>query len=226
MSTRRMILLRRLNTLLSPTVTASQQSTLGNHVPVLHLLQLHPPLLTSMRVDLLFAKTSRFCDLAKANANLLEGAAADVVQAPVKGFVKGLYLSSDELVLALAKRRSVLFFSAKALEQKVHSIMMGGWFLHRTASLLITLLLWVNVTREESGTTRQGAHLCLQGRDGSPTLVASDRTQSAPCAQLHGQSDPRRLGNPTIIVSMPLHEGHPPRARVSGSTDLCVVLSF
>lgn len=67
---------------------------------------------------LLFAKTNRLVDLAKAKANLLEGAAAEVVQAPVKGFVKGLYLSSDELVLALAKRRSVLFFSAKALEQK------------------------------------------------------------------------------------------------------------
>jgi hypothetical protein len=77
-----------------------------------------------MRADLLFAKTNRLFDLAKAKANLLEGAAAEVVQAPVKGFVKGLYLSSDELVLALAKRRSVLFFSAKALEQKVHSIMM------------------------------------------------------------------------------------------------------
>lgn len=201
MSTRRMILLRRLSTLLSPTVTASQQSTLGNHVPVLHLLQLHPPPFNpQVRADLLFAKTSRLCDLAKANANLLEGAAADVVQAPVKGFVKGLYLSSDELVLALAKRRSVLFFSAKALEQKVHSIMMGGWFLHRTASLLIAHLFRVNVAREESGTTRQGAHLCLQGRDGSPTLVASDHPQSAPCAQLQGQSDPRRLGNPTIIV--------------------------
>jgi hypothetical protein len=67
----------------------------------------------------LFAKTARLFDLAKTKVDLLETPSADVFQAPVKGFVKGLYLSGDEHVLALAKRRSVLFFSAKALEHKV-----------------------------------------------------------------------------------------------------------
>jgi hypothetical protein len=69
----------------------------------------------------LFFKTKHLYELARTKANLLEGAATDAFQAPVQGWVRGLYLSSDELVLALAKRRSVLFFSAKALEQRVRA---------------------------------------------------------------------------------------------------------
>lgn len=83
-------------------------------------------LMLVLRADLLFVKTKQLFDLASTKANLLEeGARGAFARVPVKGFVQGLHLSSDDLVLAVAKRRSVLFFSIKALEQQVHLCVCG-----------------------------------------------------------------------------------------------------
>jgi len=91
-------------------------------------------------------------DLIQNNANLKDPT-PNVFQVPIKGLVGGVFLSSDNLVLALAKRRSVLLFSVKALEQRVHFI--------ELLFLLLLLLLqpYTSSLNQESNTFGQDTGL-------------------------------------------------------------------